>query len=517
MGHCRFAGVAVAAASLLGCWAVPARHVGSEPGARACHYELTVVDPGAAELAVDARCEGEGVRAFVASERVMAHLVGDARAADGTPLGRHDARFVLPAERPAHIRYRVPLGAVAELAGDIDVAARVGRSWIAPVSTWALSPEPVAMNADITIGVRVPAGFGFATGMHRRGDGYAIRGYEIRIGTYAVFGRFERQRLTVPGPLSLDGQPYRDAELEIVTLDGRVEASPELRLRWVRDAALGVTEFFHGFPVERALLVVVPAAGYRGVVHGKVVAAGGATIALRLGEHATEERLYRDWILVHELFHLGFPSFWGEGKWLDEGLATYFEPIIRARAGWRGERAVWNEFAHEMHQGLRAVERTGLERTDGDRGIYWGGALVALLADARARRESGGRRGLEDGVRALLAAGGDATRIWRLDDAIAVIDRALGAPVLRELADAHSYTGRPVDLPELFRSLGVRARDDGVELRDDAPLLSVRRAIVFPPGVARVAGASSLAEQSRASAASRSRGKSSDPTRAEHH
>ena len=47
---------------------------------------------------------------------------------------------------------------------------------------------------------------------------------------------------------------------------------------------------------------------------------------------------------MHELYHLGFPSFQGEGKWLDEGLATYYEPMIRARAGLRTETSLWDEF-----------------------------------------------------------------------------------------------------------------------------------------------------------------------------
>jgi predicted metalloprotease with PDZ domain len=52
--------------------------------------------------------------------------------------------------------------------------------------------------------------------------------------------------------------------------------------------------------------------------------------------------LRADWVLAHELFHLGVPSMPG-GAWLDEGLATYYEPVLRTRAGLVSEMATWTE------------------------------------------------------------------------------------------------------------------------------------------------------------------------------
>src|SRR5690606_33687893 len=113
-----------------------------------------------------------------------------------------------------------------------------------------------------------------------------------------------------------------------------------------------------------------------------------------------------------ELFHLGFPSFAGEGKWLDEGLATYYEPLIRARHGWKTEEGVWAEFVRAMPQAMRSGRVGGLEKSSSYREIYWGGAIVALLADLAARKQSNGQLGLEKGLRAVLAAGGNASEVW---------------------------------------------------------------------------------------------------------
>jgi hypothetical protein len=263
-----------------------------------------------------------------------------------------------------------------------------------------------------------------------------------------------------------------------LTLDGAFNASEDERRGWIEESANAVAEFFHGFPVQRAALMVVPVPDHLGVLHGKVVPAGGAGIALLMGEHTPRYRLYRDWILVHELFHLGFPSFWKEGKWLDEGLATYYEPIIRARAGWRSENSVWREFAHEMPQAVPALELGGLENTSDHGAIYWGGALLSLMADAETRRKSGGKLGLEDGVRGLIAAGADATQVWDLEHAIRIIDAQLGDSTLQQLASDHAVDGSPLDFDRTLHRLGVHRTDHGVILADDAPLSTVRRSMI---------------------------------------
>src|SRR5690606_7083549 len=143
---------------------------------------------------------------------------------------------------------------------------------------------------------------------------------------------------------------------DIATLPGPLRVDATVRHRWIAKAAAAVGAFWGGFPVDRTLLAIVPTAGHPGVEHGKVVAAGGASVALLLGTEADENALRRDWILVHELFHLGVPSFIGEGKWFDEGLATYYEPIIRARAGWIDERTAWQELANGLPLGRHALE-----------------------------------------------------------------------------------------------------------------------------------------------------------------
>jgi hypothetical protein len=454
----------------LGCTGpqTPAPAVPLHP-AEACRYAATFE---AGRLTVDMSCDGD-VQTLVASEAPMASLVTMRTAG----VERDGAVFTPPPGTRA-VTYRIDLDEVAALSLGVDVVQRAshdGRTaWITAVSTWVLRPQP--LDPELTVHVTVKTDEGFATGLRRDGDGYALLGREVRNATYAVFGDFDTEVLRLPASRRADRPEGSRAELELVTLPGAFTSSAKERSAWVMETARAVTRFWHGFPVSHALLALVPAPGDK-MVHGKVVSPGGAAIALLLGEEMRDEALFDDWILVHELFHLGVPSFAREGEWLDEGLATYYEPIIRARAGFRDAAWVWRELEGGMGLGLDAVERTGLDRSQGV-ALYWGGAIVALLADVDARRRSEGALGLEDGLRAVLEEGGDATVKWDLDRFVATVDGRIGAPSLATLVERHQFRGAAIALPDLWRDLGMQRNGDAVSFDETAPLAAVRRAII---------------------------------------
>jgi hypothetical protein len=467
---------AIAAAALAGCAPAPRAPSAKEAPGAGCHYEARVV-AGVAQLEVDVTCAG-GVSALRASSAAVVPYV-TLHASDGSPVSAAGGAWELP-PRDGRARYRIDLDRLAARADDFDVALRVGESLIAPASSFLLEPRPVPVGAPVTLRVAPAPGRGFATGLRRSGALHRLEAHEIRVATYCVFGRFSKRSIALAG-LPAAGE----ARLDVVVLDAPLQVAQPVLQSWIGDSARLIGAFWGGFPVGTALVAVVPVEQRAGVVFGKLLPASLPTVTLMLGDQSDRAALYDDWVLVHELFHLGSPSYVGEGKWLDEGLATYFEPLLRARAGWITEQALWSELAHGMPQGLFSLEHEGLERASSYRSIYWGGAVLALLADARARERSGGRLGLEDGLREVLARGGDATRVWDLRESIDVIDARLGAPILGELASRHAFSAAPLDLDALWRDLGVERSAAGVHLRDDAPRAWVRRAIVrgAPPAL----------------------------------
>ena len=263
-------------------------------------------------------------------------------------------------------------------------------------------------------------------------------------------------------------------------LDGKLDLGVDVLERWVADAARGVASFYERPPEPRTLVVLVPVPDKHGVPFGKMLPESGPGVIVFIGEHTAAAELHADWVLVHELFHAGTPSYLGEGKWYDEGLATYFEPLIRTRLGWRTEADLWAEFLRDMPRGLDALTRRGLASPVGYSDIYWGGGLLCLLADLEMRRTTSGAKGLEDGVRAVLAAGGYSSEVWTLARATEVTDAALGTPLLARLQREHLEHGSPVDLDAVFRELGVSiGKNGGIALDARPPAAALRHALVY--------------------------------------
>jgi hypothetical protein len=427
---------------------------------RSCHYQVELSASGLVEVA--AKCEADGPVTFrVAAARVVGSV--------SSRIPGQAGQFRSPNRQ---LSYRVDLEKLAGTGHDFDRAARVGASFIGTMSSVLLVPEPLTTEIPVTVQVTAPSGVDVAVGLARDKpqDTYRLMAHEIPVATYFAFGKLAQRTLDIGG-----------ARLDVTALDGPLDRSFDELNAWVAKSADAVHDFYGTFPVPRASLMVLPVPKREGVVFGKVLPESEPAVALLVGQHTPAKALYSDWILVHELFHLGFPSFFDEGKWLDEGLATYYEPIIRVRAGLYTEAELWKELAASMPQGLPAFEQQGLEHATDFRGIYWGGAIACLVADVEARKRDP-KRGLEVGLRALRDSGANACEVWSLADTISAIDKALGAPTLAPIAAAHAQHGSAFDLQALLRDLGVAVDANGaVKLSDDAPLAAVRRAITAPP------------------------------------
>jgi predicted metalloprotease with PDZ domain len=168
---------------------------------------------------------------------------------------------------------------------------------------------------------------------------------------------------------------------------------------------------------------------------------------------------------------------------MEEGLATYVEPVVRCRAGLLTPEAAWDGFRQAMPQGLPGVEDHGLDRL-ADLGrrqswgrTYWGGALYWLMADVELLEKTEGRVGLDDLLRGTVREGDIRTR-WELSQLLDVAERVSGVPVLRDLHTRLAEApGRP-DLDSLWRRLGIGENEGKTVFDDGAPLAWVRDRIM---------------------------------------
>lgn len=274
------------------------------------------------------------------------------------------------------------------------------------------------------------------------------------------------------------------AEIDVVIEAGHLDLSRAQLLAWVSTAANAVTAYFGRFPVTRYRIVIEPIAGRSGVLGGTTWAMGGAHSRLRVGEHATPDELEYDWVMTHEMVHTGFPDQEPAHHWIEEGTATYVEPIARLWVGNYSETRLWGDLIVGLPKGLPRSGDRGLDRTHTWGRTYWGGALFCLLADIAIRERTGGRRGLVDALRGIVAAGGNDQVDWPVERALAAGDRAIGAPVLVELYHRMRDAPVAVDLDALWRELGIERRGDDLVFDDHAPKAAIRRAITARPAPA---------------------------------
>jgi hypothetical protein len=445
-------------------------------GARAgppCRWEY--------DVAVGARAEELRVRAWLPegssgdlvmredAEPYLGHVQVETAPRRWRDLVVRDGRVVAPeCARGCTVRYRFALRAAARALSDLEGAIAWGDAVEAPASTWLLRPALAPVGTRYRVHVHSSDGLAFSSGTFLAAeDGAVLPVYEadaltLGVAPHSLFGRFAVRRLeVVPG-----------AGIDLVVLPGALAVREADIAEWVLRSARTAARFFGCFPVPSALVVVVPAEG-DAVGRGETMGDGGASIVVELGREARKGALAEDWVLPHEMTHLFVPSLPRTYHWIEEGLAMYFEPIARARLGQLPPERVWQAFADEMPLGQPTRPGDALDGTSSWRRTYWGGALFCLVADLEIRRRTGGRLGLEDAIRGVLAQGGSVAEVWSMGRLLDAADAAVGSAALRDLYEATGAGAWTFDLPRLFRDLGAGGR---------GRLASMRRAITEATG-----------------------------------
>ncbi len=265
-----------------------------------------------------------------------------------------------------------------------------------------------------------------------------------------------------------------------VTIDsGNLKVSQAELMHWVQLATEAVTTYYGRYPVPHAGIRIIPVDG-GGIRHGQTFPFNGGFIKIRVGAETTAAELNDDWMLTHEMVHLSFPSVEDNHHWIEEGIAVYVEPIARIQAGQMTASQMWSDLVRDMPKGVPDPDSKGLDHTHSWANTYWGGALYCLLADVEIRKQTGNKKGLQDALRGILNAGGDIRQDWKLDNVIQVGDRATGVTAMADLYAKMKDQPMQVDLPGLWKQLGIESDGKGVRLVDDAPLAAIRRAITDP-------------------------------------
>jgi len=438
-------------------------------------YEVSPTED-AAELRVDAWLPSGSLADLVVrhgSERFVSDV--DVEGEDGwRDIRRAGGVFRAPeCARGCHVRYRFLLRASAERLRDLDMASAWEGVIEASPSLWLLHPALAPTGTRYRFHVRRPLGLTFVTGVTATADGppdtYEADASSLGTAPYAAFGALRTRHV----------EAVSGATIDLAIAPASYGATDDAIVAWAARSARTIGRFLGCFPLERVMLLIVPARGNT-VRRGETMGDGGASIVVELGEEATEATLENDWVLPHEMAHLALPNVPRRHHWIEEGVAVYVQPIARARSGELSPVDVWREFALGMPKGASARDGQGLDGARDWARTYWGGAAFCLLADVEIRRRTGNRLGFEDALRGIEASGGSVAQMWDFDRLLQTADASVGAPVLGPMHDRMVHENWSVDLPGLFRDLGVALQGNAVTLVDDAPLAAVRRAITEP-------------------------------------
>jgi hypothetical protein len=449
--------------------AYPALPAAPSAGAPRYRYEVAA-GPGAEELCVAVDLP-TGTSRLRAARRVLPFLRdvrvsvdGESWALAAPSSGGFD---IVGCDRaPCRARYRVLLGDAARSLGDRDVALVHGGAFLAPSSTWLLRPARPLPDDRFRLHVSTPSGLGYINGLFPAKDIASEqegRIVDLESSPYAAFGLAAETRIDLP-----------EGAITLAMSGGAPALGREEIERWIAVRARAVASYYGRFPIPHAALLVLFTSA-RGIGGGSTMGSGGASVMLSLGERASAAALSDDWILVHELVHVAFPNV--GSAWIEEGLATYVEPLIRARVGLIGPDELFRDLILGLPQGQPQPGDRGLDHTDTWGRRYWGGALFWFLADVAIRKSTGNTRSLDDALRRIIAQGGNVSVTWTVDRTLEEGDRDAGGTELRSLRAKLGGAPVTIDLDALWDELGVHLVGDSVVYDDRAPLAAIRKAI----------------------------------------
>lgn len=458
----------------IGCAGVrtPAPERAEGPGGSA-HFHVRV-DESLTALWTQICFAGEPPRALLPLTRAARPLLVQAYDSEGEPIDTSEGEIPLGRFGPGDcIHYEVDLQRASR--GSRSALRRRGDLLITQ-SLWLWAPSQRPDTASYTVEFELPRGMHASVPWKREGDGYVIDESSFRTAGNTVFTFHEPRRFARAG-----------VAIEIARLPGELRAGGEALERWIGAAVEAVAGLYGTFPRDRLHVVVVPAGpGRRPVAFGLVRRGGGPSVMLLVHEDADGEALVSDWTAVHELTHLTMPLLKAGDAWLSEGIATYYQEVLRVRAGLQTETEGWANILDGFERGARVGTRRTLKneardmrQTGAYRRVYWAGTAFVLEADVPLRVETGASL---DQLISRSQGAWPRRRTWQGLSVMRRFDRLTGQPALVPLFDRYADTRGFPPIDRVLEALGVRERGGQIVLDDDAPLAHIRAAIMSPIG-----------------------------------
>ncbi|HZP94239.1 MAG TPA: hypothetical protein VFB20_15365 [Burkholderiales bacterium] len=445
------------------------------------HRFTVSIDPELTQIAVRACFQGKPPEALVAGSLDAPLALVEARVEGARkPIEPSGSLSMKSVPDDGCVAYRVDVSRpIRRHDRSGDKVYRVGRDLLVSVGLWFWRPERLGADEDAVVEFALPEDVAVSAPWQPVSP--AVRP-TFRLGrtpydwpATVAFGRFREREIRVGG-----------ARLRLAVLDGAPQVDADRIQAWLTEAAQIIAGLYGRFPVRQAQLLVVPnARGNEPTPWAYVVRGGGPAVHFFVNQHRPIEEFFEDWTAVHELSHLTLPFVGDEDAWLSEGVATYYQNVLRARAGKLTARDAWARMHAGFLRGRESAAGMTLEQATAsmDRGgsflrVYWEGAAMVLLADVRLRQLTAGKQSMDSALATLHECCLGEDRAWTAVELFDKLDEITGTHVFRELYQAHVRSKPFPDLNGVYRQLGLQPVSGGLELLPDAPRKDVRDAIM---------------------------------------
>ncbi len=265
-------------------------------------------------------------------------------------------------------------------------------------------------------------------------------------------------------------------QIEVIDIDDPARVAT--LQRWAEEAARATVLPSGRFPLRSARVEVreSQSRGSSPVPWGQTSRDGDVAVLLYVRRDASYEQLRADWTAVHEFSHLAHPYLGERGRWLAEGLASYHQNVLRARAGLLTPEEAWQRLDAGFRRGEAVADGPALDAMGRQRGgtmrVYWAGAAYWLEMDLALRRYHDTT--LEAVLDRYAQCCLDGTAHVAPEDFVAALDRAAGiALFVKRYRDYAESTVFP-SLTDSYRALGIQRSGAGLEFSDDSAARRLR-------------------------------------------
>ncbi|MBY6188482.1 hypothetical protein KUV89_17855 [Marinobacter hydrocarbonoclasticus] len=258
---------------------------------------------------------------------------------------------------------------------------------------------------------------------------------------------------------------------------------------WLEHSAATLSTVSGRFPLEQANIRVTATHNGRGPVPwARVIRHRQEGIHFYVDPGYPAQAYYDDWTALHEFSHLLIPYPGDNDIWFSEGLASYYQNLLRGRSGVVTPQQALEDLDAGFRRGEKDARRKrrslrelspAMWRTGSYMRVYWSGAAYFLTVDMalRTERDTSLDRVLSD----FIACCRQLNRQWNAATLIATLDRLSESELFsyyhRQIIDDRAFP----DLSEPYQQLGLIRTSTGLKMSQSAEAIESRKALFRVP------------------------------------